>query len=95
MRTRALSSALLAAGVLISLPALAQIKADAPPLTAQKQQTDGNSPTTVGPGSQAYKQQTDGNSPTMVGPGSQAFKQRTDGNSPTMVGPGSGAYKQQ
>lgn len=45
--------------------------------TAQKQRTDGSSPTMVGPGSGAYKQRTDGSSPTMVGPGSGAFKQRT------------------
>ena len=60
-----------------------------------KQKTDGDSPTTVGPGSAAYKQKTDGNSPTMVGPGSGAYKQKTDGESPTTVGPGSRAYKPQ
>jgi len=60
-----------------------------------KQKTDGDSPTTVGPGSGAYKQATDGDSPTTVGPGSGAYKQHTDGNSPTVVGPGSSAYKNQ
>ena len=82
-----ISAILLATGMLAAAPVLAQ--------TAQKQRTqDGNSPTTVGPGSQASKQRTDGNSPTTVGPGSMAYKQRTDGASPPMVGPASGAYKQ-
>ncbi len=59
--------------LLMAAPAFAQTT------PAQKQKTqDGNSPTTVGPGSAAYKQKTqDGNSPTMVGPGSAAYKQKT------------------
>jgi len=91
MKTLSLSAFAIGAGLLIAAPAFAQDSA-----TKQKTQ-DGNSPTTVGPGSAAYKQKTqDGNSPTMVGPASGAYKQKTqDGNSPTMVGPGSKAYKQQ
>jgi hypothetical protein len=60
------------ASLLMAAPVFAQT-------TPQKQQTqDGNSPTTVGPGSAAYKQKTqDGNSPTMVGPASGAYKQKT------------------
>jgi hypothetical protein len=57
------------ASVLIAAPVFAQ--------SPFKQKTDGDSPTTVGPGSIAYKQETDGDSPTMVGPGSKAFKQKT------------------
>jgi hypothetical protein len=38
------------------------------------QHTDGESPTQVGPGSQAFKQQTDGEAPTQVGPGSGAYR---------------------
>ena len=89
MKTLRLSVLAMGAGLLLAAPAFAQ--------SAAKQNTqDGNSPTTVGPGSAAYKQKTqDGNSPTTVGPGSAAYKQKTqDGNSPTMVGPASGAYKQ-
>ncbi|MEA2792017.1 MAG: hypothetical protein QOG73_4423 [Acetobacteraceae bacterium] len=93
MTIRAISGAFVAAGLLIAAPAFAQTTPNTPKSSVQKQKTDGDSPTTVGPGSKAYKQQTDGNSPTAVGPGSQAFKQRTDGESPTVVGPGSGAYK--
>jgi len=75
--------------LLVAAPAFAQT-----PATKQKTQ-DGNSPTTVGPGSKAYKQQTqDGNSPTTVGPGSKAYKQQTQGELP-QVGPASKAYKQQ
>ena len=91
MKFLTLSATVLAAGLFATVPAFAQTT------PAQKQQTqDGNSPTTVGPGSLASKQRTqDGNSPTTVGPGSLASKQRTqDGNSPTVVGPGSQAYKQ-
>jgi hypothetical protein len=67
-----LSAVAISAGLLMAAPAFAQSD-------AQKQKTqDGNSPTTVGPGSGAYKQKTqDGNSPTTVGPGSAAFKQQT------------------
>ncbi len=89
MKTLSLAVLAMGAGLLVAAPAFAQ--------TADKQKTqDGNSPTTVGPGSAAYKQKTqDGNSPTIVGPGSAAYKQKTqDGGSPTMVGPASGAYKQ-
>jgi ABC-type transport system substrate-binding protein len=93
MTIRAVSSAFLAAGLLVAAPAFAQTTTSPTKTAVEKQKTDGDSPTTVGPGSKAYKQRTDGNSPTVVGPGSQAFKQRTDGESPTMVGPGSGAYK--
>jgi hypothetical protein len=75
--------------LLVAAPAFAQT-----PATKQNTQ-DGNSPTTVGPGSKAYKQQTqDGNSPTTVGPGSKAYKQQTQGELP-QVGPASKAYKQQ
>jgi hypothetical protein len=90
MKILRLSVLAMGAGLLVAAPAFAQTP-------AQKQKTqDGNSPTTVGPGSAAYKQKTqDGNSPTTVGPGSAAYKQKTqDGSSPTMVGPASGAYKQ-
>jgi hypothetical protein len=91
MTVRAVSSAFLAAGLLIAAPAFAQTSPTK--TTVEKQKTDGDSPTQVGPGSKAFKQRTDGDAPTIVGPGSQAFKQRTDGESPTTVGPGSGAYK--
>jgi hypothetical protein len=94
MTIRALSGVLLAAGLVMAVPALAQTTPGASKSAVEKQRTDGNSPTTVGPGSQASKQRTDGNSPTSVGPGSGAFKQRTDGDSPTTVGPGSRAFKQ-
>jgi len=90
LRTLALA---LAAGTIMVGSALAQQNSTNHP--PDKQKTDGDSPTTVGPGSRAYKQATDGNSPTTVGPGSGAYKQHTDGNSPTVVGPGSGAYKNQ
>jgi hypothetical protein len=95
MRISALSGALLAAGMLIAVPAFAQSPTDAPKTGVQKQRTDGDSPTMVGPGSQASKQKTDGGSLPMVGPGSGAYKQKTDGESLPMVGPGSGAYKKQ
>jgi hypothetical protein len=77
----------MAAGLLLATPTFAQTT------QGQKQHTqDGNSPTTVGPGSKAYKQRTqDGNSPTTVGPASGAYKQHTQGELPT-VGPASGAY---
>ena len=78
MKTLSISTALMAAGLMFAVPAFAQT--NTPESTqAQKQKTqDGNSPTTVGPGSAAYKQRTqDGNSPTMVGPGSAAYKQKT------------------
>jgi hypothetical protein len=71
MKKLSLYPGLLLAGLVIAAPAFAQ--------SADKQKTqDGNSPTTVGPGSAAYKQKTqDGNSPTTVGPGSAAYKQKT------------------
>ncbi len=94
MLVRALSGAFLAASLLFAVPAIAQTTTNTSKAAVEKQRTDGNSPTTVGPGSQASKQRTDGDSPSSIGPGSQAFKQRTDGNSPTTVGPGSGAFKQ-
>jgi hypothetical protein len=78
----------LGAGLLVAAPAFAQTT------PGQKQRTDGNSLTTVGPGSSASKQRTDGDGPAMVGPGSGANKQRTDGEGLTMVGPGSGGSKQ-
>ncbi len=56
MLVRALSGALLAAGLLIALPALAQTTQGAAKTAVEKQRTDGNSPTTVGPGSGAFKQ---------------------------------------
>lgn len=77
-----------------SLLAALLIAGPATGFAQQTQKTDGNSPTTTGPGSAAGKQKTDGDSPTMTGPGSAASKQRTDGDSPSMVGPGSGAAKQ-
>jgi hypothetical protein len=80
MRVLPASAVLIAAGLLVAAPVSAQTSPDnKPPASAQKQKTqDGNSPTTVGPGSAAYKQKTqDGNSPTMVGPGSGAYKQKT------------------
>jgi hypothetical protein len=64
------SAALVAAGLLVGTPAFAQ---------SSKQKTDGNDPTSVGPGSASYKQRTDGDSPTTVGPASGAYKQRTQG----------------
>jgi hypothetical protein len=90
MKILSLSVIAMGAGLLMAAPAFAQTT------PVQKQQTqDGNSPTTVGPGSAAYKQKTqDGNSPTMVGPGSAAYKQKTQADGPAMVGPASGAYKQ-
>jgi hypothetical protein len=87
MKTSRLSAFAIGAALLMAAPAFAQT-------SPAKQKTDGDSPTTVGPGSAAYKQKTDGSSPTVTGPGSMASKQRTDGDSPTIVGPGSGAYKQ-
>jgi hypothetical protein len=92
MTIRSLSGAILAAGLLVAAPVLAQTPNPSKSMM-QKKKTDGDAPTTVGPGSKAYKQQTDGSSPTTVGPGSKAFKQPTDGESPTTVGPGSKAYK--
>jgi hypothetical protein len=71
MKTLTLAMLAMGAGLLVAGPSFAQ--------TAEKQKTqDGNSPTTVGPGSAAYKQKTqDGGSPTMVGPASGAYKQKT------------------
>ncbi len=63
MNTLKLSAGLLAAGLLVGAPAFAQSDTDSSkpkPTTAQKQKTDGNSPTEVGPGSAAYKQRTQG-----------------------------------
>lgn len=93
MTIRVLSSAFLAAGLLVAASAFAQTPAPGPATnsTVQRQPTDGASPTTVGPGSKAYKQPTEADT-TTVGPGSKAFK--TDGDSPTTVGPGSKAFKQ-
>jgi hypothetical protein len=82
----------------LAVLALAGVVAGMNPAAAQepsKQKTqDGNSQTTVGPGSAAYKQKTqDGNSPTTVGPGSKAYKQQSAGETLPLAGPGSGAYK--
>jgi hypothetical protein len=93
MTIRSLSGAFLAAGLLVAAPVFAQTAQTPTKNTVEKQRTDGDAPTVVGPGSKAFKQQTDGGAPAMVGPGSQAFKQRTDGEAPAMVGPASGAYK--
>jgi len=72
MKSVSISRGILLAGLLVAAPAFAQTS------PAQKQRTqDGNSPTTVGPGSAAYKQHAqDGNSPTSVGAGSRAYKQK-------------------
>jgi hypothetical protein len=71
MKKLSLTPVIMIAGLLAAAPAFAQT-------TPKKQATqDGNSPTTVGPGSKAYKQSTDGDSPTIVGPGSKAYKQNT------------------
>jgi hypothetical protein len=87
MRILHLSVIMLGAGLLVASPSFAQT-------SPQKQKTDGDSPTMVGPASGASKQRTDGDSPTVVGPASGAYKQRTDGGSPTVVGSASGASKQ-
>ncbi len=74
MKILSASAILIAAGFLVSAAPLS-----AQTTSADKQRTqDGNSPSSVGPGSAAYKQRTqDGNSPTAVGPGSAAYKQKT------------------
>jgi hypothetical protein len=72
--------AAMVASLVIAAPAFGQApqaQKPASPQTqasqAQKQHTqDGNSPTTVGPGSSAYKQHTQGNLPE-VGPASGAY----------------------
>jgi hypothetical protein len=80
MKTLRFAPGIMLAGLLIAGPAFAQTS----PVQKQKTQ-DGNSPTTVGPGSAAYKQKTqDGNSPTTVGPGSAAYKQKTQSLSHSM-----------
>ena len=67
MKTLSTAVTLLAAGLLMAAPALAQQAPD----KAQRTQ-DGN------PGGAGYKQKVqDGNSPTTDGPGSQAYKQKT------------------
>jgi hypothetical protein len=50
MRILPAAAALMVASVLIAAPVFAQ--------SSTKQKTDGDSPTTVGPGSKAYKQKT-------------------------------------
>jgi hypothetical protein len=78
------SQLLMVAGLLLAAPALAQSP------QGQKQPTqDGNSPTTVGPGSAASKQQTQNMAHSDP---SGAKKQKTQGDLPE-VGPASGAYK--
>ena len=77
MKSLFVSTLLVAAGLLLSVPVFAQSS------SATSQKTDGESPTMVGPGSGAYKQKTQSVN--------LASKQKTDGESPTMVGPGSGA----
>ena len=94
MKTLIISAAALAAGLLVSGPVLAQASADSPKskiLAAEKQRTDGNDPTTVGPGSSAFKQRTDGEAPTAVGPGSGAYKQHTQGLPPGTKPPAYGS----
>jgi hypothetical protein len=49
------------------------------------QRTDGDSPTMVGPASQAFKQRTDGEAPAMIGPGSKAFVQKTQPRDATTI----------
>jgi hypothetical protein len=87
MKTSHLSVLAMGAALLMAAPAFAQT-------SPAPQKTDGDSPTTVGPGSKAFKQKTDGDGLTQVGPGSKAYKQKTDGDGLTQVGPGSKAYKQ-
>ena len=71
MRMLNFSVIAMAAGLLVAAPAFAQTTA------AEKQRTDGNSPTMTGPGSGASKQRTDGEGGlTVTGPGSGATKQR-------------------
>jgi len=74
-------SLVILAGLLGAAPAFAQTtqsqnqtsQAQKPASEVKKQRTqDGNSPTTVGPGSKAYKQQTQGDLPE-VGPASKAY----------------------
>jgi hypothetical protein len=84
MRILPAAAALMVASVLIAAPVFAQ--------SSTKQKTDGDSPTTVGPGSKAYKQRTDGDSPTTVGPGSKAYKQKTQ--SLSHADPNAGMAKQ-
>jgi hypothetical protein len=74
MKKLCCSQIVMIAGLLIAAPAFAQAPQTQQQQTAQakKQKTqDGNSPTTVGPGSRAYKQQTQGDLPE-VGPASGA-----------------------
>ena len=91
MRSRNRTAILMAASLLVAAPAFAQTTPSSPE-TAQKQHTDGDGPTTVGPASGAYKEYSD---PKGWDASAQAWhKQHTDGNSPTVIGPASSAYKQ-
>jgi hypothetical protein len=77
MKKLCCSQIVMIAGLLIAAPAFAQAPQTQQPkqqtAQAKKQKTqDGNSPTTVGPGSRAYKQQTQGDLPE-VGPASGAY----------------------
>jgi hypothetical protein len=86
MRILPASAALMVASMLIAAPVFAQ--------SSSKQKTDGDSPTTVGPGSAAYKQKSDGDSPTTVGPGSKAYKQKTQSMSHSWPSTPNGMAKQ-
>jgi hypothetical protein len=80
MKVFSRSSMAMVASLVIAAPALAQTPQAQTPASPQKQTSqaqkqhtqDGNSPTTVGPGSQAYKQRTQGDLPE-VGPASRAY----------------------
>ncbi len=76
MKILAISAVALAAGLLIAAPSYAQTTPPKVDQSAQKQKTDGDSPTVVGPGSGAYKQRTEGEGPSdggfNTGPGSKA-----------------------
>ena len=91
MKNRNRTAILMAASLLAAAPAFAQTSPNSP-VAAQKQHTDGDGPTTVGPASGAYREFSD---PKGWDAAAQAWhKQHTDGEGPTTVGPASGAYKE-
>jgi hypothetical protein len=60
MKILTFAAAAVAASLLVSAPGFAQPNPESSKQTVQKQKTDGNDPTTVGPGSGAHKQRTQG-----------------------------------